>query len=240
MAAKLNAAGTTTYFTRDASAAAISTVGSAWSMCGWIYLDTNTGSVEEVAAIGTDPASNARIGFRIGTSDNIIEIVKDGDSDYNLGAVSALGVWTFVAYSTPSIFAGDGYYGTTTTVTHNGSAPVNFSSTLDFVMVGRLTGASQDFFKGRIAHLRIWQAVLSQAEFEAEMVSATAVRATNLWGAYEFAADGNDSSGHGYNLTQNGTDLSYVAGPISAAVIVPQINASAIRASVAAVHSSHW
>lgn len=60
-----------------------------------------------------------------------------------------------------------------------------------------------DYSRGRLAHFRLWGAVLSQSELEAEMASATAVRASNLTNEYRFASGAltTDSSGNGRTLT---------------------------------------
>jgi hypothetical protein len=60
-----------------------------------------------------------------------------------------------------------------------------------------------DSSRCKIAHFRWWGATLSQSELEAELVSATAVRTSNLAGEYRFAngALTTDSSGNGRTLT---------------------------------------
>ncbi len=58
-----------------------------------------------------------------------------------------------------------------------------------------------------IAHFRIWDAALTQAEVNAELVSATAVRTSNLNREYRFAngALTTDSGPNGRTLTATGT-----------------------------------
>lgn len=58
----------------------------------------------------------------------------------------------------------------------------------------------------RLGHMRVWSAVLSDAEADAEMISATPVRTANLNAAYAFSSSPTaDGSGNGNNLTAVGS-----------------------------------
>lgn len=65
-----------------------------------------------------------------------------------------------------------------------------------------------------IAYFRIWDAALSQAEVNAELVSATAVRTSNLNREYRFASGAltTDSGPNGRTLTVDGSPT-YTADP---------------------------
>lgn len=70
-------------------------------------------------------------------------------------------------------------------------------------------------WNGRLAHMRIWSAVLSQAEIEAEWASPTPVRTSGLWAAWPLAVhtDLTDTSGNGRHLVAGSTSTTTEAGP---------------------------
>lgn len=117
---------------------------------------------------------------------------------------SPTGVWMFAAVA---INGGTrvSYYadeGATTLTAYSTGAWSSSSAQLSELSIG-FVNYFGDSSRGRIAHWRLWGATLSQAELEAELVSATAVRTSNLTMEYRF---GNgtlttDSSGNGRTLT---------------------------------------
>jgi hypothetical protein len=199
-----------------------------WGMCCWIYRDTDSGTNDHPAGVYTATSGDIPgIGFKCRSNDNYA-VWHSTDGDYELTAAAAS--WIFIAYRTTSVFDGNGYYGTTTTTTEVGG-PVNQNQVFDCIVLGSHPNTGNPF-SGRIAHFRVWSGgtAPTKAEFEAEMVSATAVRTSGLWAAYEFANDSgtylNDSSGNARHLTGTNLDFAtnYIAGPISSSSsVVPGI-----------------
>jgi len=83
------------------------------------------------------------------------------------------------------------------------------------------TNDSGTWFDGRFAYVRIWTDVLTQAQLEAEMVSATAVKTNTLYSEIPCVSDVIDVSGHGHDWNTYGT-VSYEAQPnLSASILYP-------------------
>lgn len=80
---------------------------------------------------------------------------------------------------------------------------------------GRSSGDSSEWFNGRLAYVRLYSAVLSQSEIEAEWASATSVRTSNLWAHWPLttASDLNDASGNGRHLVAGTTSVTTEDGP---------------------------
>jgi hypothetical protein len=189
-----------------------------WGMSGFVYRDT-AGSTDLMFGIWDDLASpSIFFDFRVASGNYAISHSAQGSF-----AVTAAGAaWTYVAFSTTgAIGTSLLLHGTTTTLTSVTSA-VGSPGTFDNIYIGNWpTGGFP--FKGRYAHLRFWAGYApTQADFEAEMVSATAVHTGNLYAAYEFPNNSgtylNDSSGNGRHLTGSNLDFAtnYIAGPLSA------------------------
>jgi hypothetical protein len=80
---------------------------------------------------------------------------------------------------------------------------------------GRSTTDDSEWWNGRLAYVRLWSAVLSQAEIEAEWNSDTPVRTSGLWADWplETHTDLTDHSGNGHHLTAGASALTTEAGP---------------------------
>jgi hypothetical protein len=99
-----------------------------------------------------------------------------------------------------ALFQGAGLTGATATST--GTLAGAATPTV-LAIGGRAAGDAADPYNGWIAHVRCWSAVLTQAQIEAEWLSAKPVITTNLYGAWPLRtnADLADISGNGRTLT---------------------------------------
>lgn len=212
MAIQLNASGATTYVTYDGTASPIAQSGdNDFGFCAWLRRDTDTGAADHCVDVW-DALTGSAFGYGIivTSADNYAQW-KSGASNTNL-TTATVGSWIFCAYRSTGIYDGTGYYGTSSTLT-SASGSVGTNTTLDCVGCGRYTDATS-YFKGTIAHFRVWARYApTQSEFEAEMVSATPVRTSNLYLSWDFVADATDASGNGRTGTITGSDFSYVTGP---------------------------
>ena len=91
------------------------------------------------------------------------------------------------------------------TSTYNRAAVVT-----GFEFIGNDTAGSDSDIS--VAYCREWTAALTASQIQTEMVSASAVHATNLYMDCPLTANLNDISGNGHNWTQMGSG-SFVAGP---------------------------
>lgn len=84
-----------------------------------------------------------------------------------------------------------------------------------YTVGGRAPADASEWYNGRLAHLRLWSAVLTQTEIETEWASATPVRTANLFADYPLAdaTDLTDHSGAGRHLSAGSTAVTTEDGP---------------------------
>lgn len=84
-----------------------------------------------------------------------------------------------------------------------------------YTLGGRSSGDSSEWYNGRLAHVRLWNTVLTQTEIEAEWASATPVRTANLFADYRLAdaTDLADHSGNGRTLSAGSSAVTTEDGP---------------------------
>jgi hypothetical protein len=221
MAIQLNNGVTTEYAFLYNVATPISTGATdSWSMGLWFYRDTDRATNEYLALMTTDAVGTATSGsgIRISSADALQATTAGAGT--TIQAAQGTGSWIYAAVTFGN-GSGTSYYGTATTLTAgSGGGRANVAGVLDSVVIGRnVVTSPTNIFSGRIAHMRLWTGALSQAEFEAEMVSTSAIKASGLWAAYEFPNNGitfqSDSSGNGRTLGLSGLNWggNYVAGP---------------------------
>lgn len=103
-------------------------------------------------------------------------------------------------------------------------------------LFGRSPSDSSEWFNGSLAHVRVWSAVLTQSEIEAEWASTTPVRTAGLWAAWPLATDLTDTSGNGRTLTAGLTALTVEDDPpITASTDVTGAGAGAFGGLTGAV-----
>lgn len=78
---------------------------------------------------------------------------------------------------------------------------------------GRSAADGSEWLNGTLAYWRIWLAVLSDAEGQAESASATPVRTANAWANWDYAAASLTDSVASRNLTAGSTALSSATDP---------------------------
>jgi hypothetical protein len=212
MAIRLNNGGTSDYVYFDGSAAPLRIVGDSvpFTMACWARIRGGAGNRRVISKIGSAQGfTSAMHALRAETS-NVFQI-NNGSSSEDMVAVTA-DQWFYLVTNPTGVFGGNGYYGTTTTLTLS-SGLLSTSAAMGHLMVGAYDASGSDAAPVEVAHLRCWQATLTKDELEDEMVSTTSVITTNLWLAWEFVANANDGSGNGRNGTVNGSTFSYVDGP---------------------------
>jgi hypothetical protein len=191
-----------------------------WSMGLWFYRDTDRATNEYLALVANDAVGVATSGsgIRISSADALQSTTAGAGTTIQAAQGTASWIYAAVTFGNGS---GTSYYGTSTTLTAgSGGGRANVAGVLDSVVIGRnVVTSPANIFSGRIAHMRLWTGALSQAEFEAEMVSTTAIKSSGLWAAYEFPNNGitfqSDSSGNGRTLALAGLTFggNYIAGP---------------------------
>lgn len=125
-----------------------------------------------------------------------------------------VGEWRKVAYSCTGT-AGKVYAATPAGATEVVSGTVvGAASPTGITLGGRSPSDATEWFNGRLAYVRVWSAVLSQAQIEAEWVSATPVVTTNLFADWPLA-DASDLTDHfgDHDLVAGSTAVTTEDGP---------------------------
>ena len=95
--------------------------------------------------------------------------------------------------------------GVSQTLTFDGAVPASLASTADQVTAGKnITNA--EFFKGYLAHLKIWTQAMTAAQLEQELQSFRPISTTGLvlWAPYADGTSARDYSGSGNHGTVTG------------------------------------
>lgn len=149
-------------------------------------------------------------------------VVSPGNTGGIIGSALAVDEWRMIAVTIGGTGATDGRIytraiGGSTNVTSGqvsgGSAPDGLT------LFGRSAGDSSEWFNGGLAYVRVWSAVLSQSEIEAEWASATIVRTAGVWADWPLLTGISDVSGNGRNLTAGSTALTTEDDPPIASTI---------------------
>jgi hypothetical protein len=154
----------------------------------------------------TDSASSMRhIDVRSGSNSSQVTLTAPADETW--------GFWAITRDTDGNL---TGYFGAESGTTLTAGSQTGSLQAAEFTAIGMAIGADRTGagLDADVALVRIWESVLSQSEFESEMVSATAVKTASLWAEYRFA-DGaltTDSGGNSRTLTATGTPT-YVADP---------------------------
>jgi hypothetical protein len=200
------------HYTRAASG-----LGSSFTWCAWIKIgvDRNSYSFFLTQEAG---GNGFWTGFKNDGTTFYFDCVSGGGGD---SATSfTVGSWYFVAVVNNAVgggadpiywkLAGAGSLSTVAPQTGNIVGP----SDANTLHVG--ADASGNFFNGSMAAVKMWSAVLTQAELDAESATYDAVRTTNLWAVYKFDAGPSlvDASPNARSLTAGaGTPALDAAGP---------------------------
>lgn len=188
----------------------------AFTRCCWVKIVVDRNAVSSI--LGCDNAGagyNSLVLMSNGTALGCIRNTGDGTSAVDL----TVGVWYFVADFHPvgAATTGGWYYQTEGQATLNAvaSGALTTNPLVDAWTFTIGNDGFSSFLNGSIAQVRVWAAVLTQAELLAEYHATSPVRATNLWAAYSFASgpQTTDNSGNGRTLTAAGTPTLDAAGP---------------------------
>lgn len=189
----------------------------AFTVTMWVYLSVDRNDFSTLGRWHASSGGSTRLTLATGSSGETPCIFSPGNTS---GVVAAetltVGQWSRVAVTASgtsgTIYLADTNTGPTTSSTgtvSGGSAPDGLT------LGGRAPSDSSEWFNGRLAYVRLWSAVLSQAEIEAEWASTTPVRTANLWAHWPLAThtDLTDHSGNGRNLVAGSTATTTEDGP---------------------------
>lgn len=153
---------------------------------GWARIVTDRNTYSSIFSIETGPGHSTEWNELITETDGTTLSVYDHVTG-NVGTVGVMtvGVWYRVAIVFGPGTAWKSYFGT------EGSAPLTTQtgtkatiSAVDYAGVGGTQFTSTEWFNGRLAHFRVWNAVLTDAEIEREFRSDVPIRTSDLLGAW--------------------------------------------------------
>lgn len=220
---------------RVSIAATLPDPATAITITGWAYVSADTGTNATMCRVHAVSGASTTITF-----------ATDGGAPAGVGYFTAggsivsstqspVGSWRKVALTCTGT-SGNVYVATVGGGTDTDSGTVaGVAAPSGLTLGGRSSGDSSEWFNGRLAYWRVWSAVLSQSEIEAEWASTTPVRTSGLWADWplEVHTDLTDHSGNGRDLTAGSTattteDGPPLAGPItgSGAVTAPAAEVS--------------
>ena len=232
MAIQFNASGE--YVDRDCSASPIVAAGvheaSPYTICAWVRRDGGAGTA--MGLFGCHNAVDAYGASLVVRHQDTNALVAYMDANFaeDPSHTFVTDAWVYVALRWRPNLTISWADVDDVALTSNPTPRAGYNANAaNFISCGRFPGLG-NYFIGSIAHMRAWSADLSDAEILTERSSATAVKTSGLYLAWEFVADANDSSGNGRNGTVNGT-VSYVTGPTLGGVAsaVPAIAANYYR-----------
>ena len=197
-------------FTCSASGLTLDTTSITW--CCWAKLDGDFDFYNHV--MSSDDASSHYCGMGVSSGGTNFYVSNFGSSGFDFTP----GVWTFIAATIDRTGAECWlYYAPTpaTTLTRDfayGNASPQLLDTNTFFIGNDGFGS---VWNGSIAAVKVWNAVLTQAELEAEMTEYAPQRTANVWGAWKFdnGPQTTDDSGNGRTLTMAGTPVTDTSGP---------------------------
>ena len=186
----------------------------AWTATFWVRL-----VVAPTGAVGTlwsfdDPGSSTWHALSVSDVGAVLELSDGGAPAFNLGALT-VGTWYFVAVRKSAANAVKGYIGAEapgalTTVTGTVSNIATYGK-------GWIGGDNYNRWPNvRMAHARLWNVELTDAEVQAERFSRTAVKTSGLtasWPLSDPTSPGVDLAGSGYTLTNTGGSWTLEQGP---------------------------
>lgn len=185
----------------------------AYTILGWCYLVTDQNTYSGIFSIedAAHTTATATLDTLVnGTTMIAFDSTGSNEATGPNGAAMAVTTWYRVAITvgagTTTIYSGTALGALTAT----GAARTQ-SGTPDRIAIGgTLFG---DFWNGRLAAVKVFNATLTAAEVEQELAQYRPVRTANLIASYPLDRDILDYSGNGLDLTAGSTATAYEDGP---------------------------
>lgn len=200
---------------RVSIAATLPDPATAITITGWAYVSVDTGTNATMCRVHAASGASTTITFATDGAAPAGAGYFTGGGSIVSSTQSPVGAWRKVAVTCTGT-SGNVYVATVGGGTDNDAGTVGgAASPTGLTLGGRSSGDSSEWFNGRLAYWRVWSAVLSQAEIEAEWASTTPVRTSNLWADWPLTVhtDLTDHSGNGRNLSAGSTATTTEDGP---------------------------
>jgi len=184
-----------------------------WSAAWWVYISNDRNNFSTMLRLHTSSGGSTVLNLAMGATGQAPGAYTAGGS-VETSSQLTIAAWYYLAYTVSAgtatiyVFNAAGALVTSTSGTIGGGTPDGLT------VGGRSASDATEWFDGRLSRLRMWSAVLSQAQFAAEQFAAEPVVTANLWAHYKLtgAGDLTDAAG-GHNLTAGTTATTTEAGP---------------------------
>lgn len=210
--------------------------GTAFTMMCWAYLVTDRNDFSCMLAYENQASGASRWYELVTDSDGTSITFSTSGGTVAMGTVT-VGTWhrfaVQVSASTATV-----YYGADTGSLSTATGTCDSIATVvpSTFFVG--TDSFGEWYNGRIACARVWNAALTQTELDAEFASFDAVRTTNLIRNHKLQSPSTaDDSGNGNTLTGGTGATTEADPPITVASALPR---PPVMPRAAAVRASSW
>jgi len=204
-----------------------------FTICGWARAKAINNAWQYIAGLEDDTSSAGHwclLGWRV--TSKLLHIAADvgGAGLYtNFTRQPTVDEWFFFALTRAGNAADTDYKGYISRATDTDFEIIAIGSAMSGFTTANLQFMNNSFGEwtdGNIAHLRVWDAVLSEAELLSERNSATVVRTANIHLIYRLATatDTNDISGNAKNPTIGGSLTDDTDPPIGNGLSYPAIS----------------
>lgn len=186
--------------------------GTTWAMMCWAWLAVDRNDYSCVMGYESAASSASQWMDFITEVDGSTIHFDTPSGNIPMGTMTAGGSWKRLAVSVNGT-AGTVYYGGETGSLTSGTGTVGSITTVSPTTFFIGNDSYGEWWNGRVAVARVWNAVLTQSEFDAEFASWDAVRTANLLRSHKLQTPSTaDDSGLGRTLT-GGTGASTESDP---------------------------
>lgn len=211
----------------------------------WAYVAVDRNDFSTMIRLHTSSGASTVINVATDSTGVLPCVFTGGGSStgpQNLPVADWARIAVTVTGSTSRVYVALGAAGATQLQDGTVGASAGNSPTSGYTLGGRSIDDPDEWYNGRLAHVRVWSAVLTQAEIESEWASATPVRTANLFADYPLAdvTDLADHSGNARHLTAGSTAVTTEDGPPVATTITGTLAATmpALTANAAGTATS--
>jgi hypothetical protein len=222
------------------------TPSSGLTITAWVYTSVDRDDFSTMIRLHSSTGATTNINVAMDSSGLLPCVFTSGGSSTGPQALS-VGTWARIAVTitgtTSTIYVALDAAGATQSQVGTVGANAGVSPDSGYTIGGRSAVDSAEWFNGRIADLRLWSTVLTQAEIESEWASVVPVRTSLLFADYPLPTAGDllDHSGNGRHLSAGSTAVTTEGDPPisttvtgTAAATLPPLEATAAGAVLVA------
>lgn len=189
------------------------------TLTAWAYVSVNTATNATLVRLWTDAGATTSVTFATDADGLSGPGYFTGGGSVVATTDLAVAAWRKVAFTRLGTTA-HVYVATVGSVTEDVSGTVGGAANpTGLTLGGRSPGDASESYNGRLAYVRVWSSVHSQAQVEAEWASTTPVVTSGIWADWPLtdATDLTDHSGNGRHLTAGTTAVTTEDDPPLAA-----------------------